>query len=505
MRTDWTFALVLVLCLVPGRLAINAQSQQRALLPVTASGGPRLALVIGNQAYKTGALTNPDNDARDMAVALRQFGFDVTLGSDLSQQRMEETIEKFLGKVNPGAVVVFYYSGHGIQVQDQNYLVPIDFEAATAVEAKYHSYPVNQLLDRLQEQGAALEIVILDACRNNPFRNLRSVGGGLAAMDTGKGTYIAFATAPGRTADDNPNGRNGLFTGELLAELKTGDGTLDQIFNHVRARVTERSGGAQTPWSVSSVVGDYYFRTSNGSAAPPSGVVNAPSADTQLEAEVELWQSIKDSGQAALFEDYLRQYPDGRFASVAKARIAELKPPPAEANAARPSAPAAPTPRGDLPSSASGPQWRRYNYSADGFSADFPIAPGVTKKTITTDSGPVDMRQYLAEDGSTALMIAVSDYGQAGQGRDPDNLMKGAQDGTVKAIGGRLKSSGKIALGGHPGTAFEAESKALRYSARLYFVGTILYQVVVVAPAKDTYTGTERFLDSFQLTAPSQN
>ena len=494
-----------MLCLAAGIPAVNAQSGQKALLPITDSGSPRLALVIGNQAYKSGALTNPDNDARDMAAALEQFGFQVTLGIDLNQQRMEETIEKFLGKVNPGVVVVFYYSGHGIQVQDQNYLVPIDFEAATAVEAKYHSYPVNQLLDRLQEQGAALQIVILDACRNNPFRSVRSVGGGLAAMDTGKGTYIAFATAPGRTADDNPNGRNGLFTGELLAELKRGDGTLDQVFNRVRARVTERSAGGQTPWSVSSVVGDYYFRPS-ASAAPSAGAPSAASSDSQLEAEVELWKSIKDAGQASLFEDYLRQYPDGRFASVAKAKILELKPSTITSNPAnQPPTSVAPVPRDAIPASAMGPQWKNYSYSADGFSADFPIAPGVQKKTVPTDSGPADMRQYLAEDSSTALMIVVSDYGASGQGKDPDNVLKRGQDGFVKNVGGHVMKSQKIALGGNPGIAFEAESKTMHFSARDYMVGTTLYQALVVSLLKEPYSNTTRFLDSFQLIARDQN
>jgi len=485
---------------------MNAQSRQKALLPITDSGSPRLALVIGNQAYRTGALTNPDNDARDMAAALEQFGFQVTLGIDLSQQRMEETIEKFLGKVNPGVVVVFYYSGHGIQVQDQNYLVPIDFQAATAVDAKYHSYPVNQLLDRLQEQGAALQIVILDACRNNPFRSVRSVGGGLAAMDTGKGTYIAFATAPGRTADDNPDGRNGLFTGELLAELKRGDGTLDQVFNRVRARVTERSGGGQTPWSVSSVVGDYYFRPPATMAMPSPGAANAASSDSQLEAEVELWKSIESSGQGTLFEDYLRQYPDGRFASVAKARIQELKASSAPANSANlPSTSVAPVPREAVSASAAGPGWKNYSYPADGFSADFPIAPGVKAMSVPTDAGNVEMRQYLAEDSATTLLISVSDYGAAIQGRDPDNVLKGAQDGFVAKLGGHVTNSGKIALGGYSGVTFEGQSKVLRFSCRYYMVGFRLFQSLVASPLKQPYSGTTHFLDSLQFTARAQN
>jgi len=485
---------------------MNAQSQQKGLLPNTDSGGPRLALVIGNQAYKTGALTNPDNDARDMAAALEQFGFQVTMGIDLNQLRMEETIEKFLGKVNPGAVVVFYYSGHGIQVQDQNYLVPIDFQAATAVEAKYHSYPVNQLLDRLQEQGAGLQIVILDACRNNPFRSVRSIGGGLAAMDTGKGTYIAFATAPGRTADDNPNGRNGLFTGELLAELKRGDGTLDQVFNRVRARVTERSGGGQTPWSVSSVVGDYYFRRPATLAAPPPEAANAPSSDSQLEAEVELWRSIKDSGQATLFDDYLRQYPDGRFASVAKAKVLELRASSAPANPAnQPPTSVAPVPRVAVSASALVPGWKTYSYPADGFSADFPIAPGVKTTSIPTEAGNVETHQYLAEDSSTTLMIVISDYGTANQGRDPDNVLKGAQDGFVGKLGARLTSSGKTTLGGNSGVTFEGQSKVFRFSCRYYIVGSRMFQTVVLFPLKEPYSNTSHFLDSVRFLAHDQN
>jgi uncharacterized caspase-like protein len=273
----------------------------------------RLALVIGNQAYKVGALTNSRKDAEDIAAVLAKYHFDVTLGVDLEQQAMDQKIEDFLGKVSAGATVVFYYAGHGMQIQDQNYLIPVDFQAVSAMEAKYHSYPIDQLLDRLQEKGVALQIIILDACRDNPFKATRSVGGGLAAMSSGVGTYIAFATAPGRTAEDDPEGQNGLFTGELLEQLRKGQGTLDQVFNQVRAKVQERSGGSQTPWSVSSVVGDFYF-------SPPAPEAKASPEET---AQAQ-WETIRSSNNRDLLNDFILANSNSPFAAQAKKLVEDL-------------------------------------------------------------------------------------------------------------------------------------------------------------------------------------
>jgi Sulfatase-modifying factor enzyme 1/Caspase domain len=166
-----------------------------------------------------------------------------------------------------------------------------------------------------------MQILILDACRNNPFRSLRGGSDGLAAMQAGRGTYIAFAISPGKTAADNPGGSNGLFTGELVTVLREAGLSIDQVFNRVRERVSARSHGEQLPWSTSSVTGEFYFRaTIEGSASIPP-----PPRDLSGERELAFWNSIEDENDAALLEEYLRKYPAGKFAGIAKSKLNRLK------------------------------------------------------------------------------------------------------------------------------------------------------------------------------------
>jgi len=239
-------------------LALAAASAQDRR--VTPSDTPRrLALVIGNNDYRNQQqLRNSVNDANAIGSTLRDLGFTVDIRLNLTMVQLEEAAEAFIASVRPGDVALFYYSGHGMQVGEQNYLIPVDFDARTAADAKYKAYAAGRMQDNLEAAGASLQILILDACRDNPFRSLRGAGGGLAAMQAGKGTYVAFATAPGRTADDNVSGGNGLFTAALLEAIRTPGLTLDQVFNRVRAGVSS-ARPEQVPWSASSVVGDFHF------------------------------------------------------------------------------------------------------------------------------------------------------------------------------------------------------------------------------------------------------
>src|ERR1700682_86795 len=159
----------------------------------------RIALVIGNDAYPEKRLHNAVNDARSMKSALEDAGFTVQMRVDATQQQMEAAIDDFTGRGNPGDIALFFYAGHGMQINDQNYLIPVDFQAHTAVDAKYKSYPAQRVQENLEAAGAAIQIIVLDACRNNPFRTWRGGGDGLAAMAAGLGTYIAFATSLGKT------------------------------------------------------------------------------------------------------------------------------------------------------------------------------------------------------------------------------------------------------------------------------------------------------------------
>lgn len=272
--------------------AISICAQRRDLV---VESSQKLALVVGNAAYPKSPLRNPLNDARSVAGSLSELGFQIETAFDLPLRSLEATVNRFVGRVRAGDTVVFYYAGHGIQLEGENYLVPVDFDAKDEADAKYVSYSASRVQERIEKAGARVIVVILDACRNNPFQAARSMGGGLAAMGSGKGTLIAFATGPGKTADDNPRGANGLFTTHLISTLREPGLSLDQVFSRVREKVYRESDGRQVPWTVSSVIGDVYLR---GGSAAPAVVVNPLSRRTEAPVEPVAGDLLRDGNQA---------------------------------------------------------------------------------------------------------------------------------------------------------------------------------------------------------------
>ncbi len=222
----------------------------------------RVALVIGNGAYKAGPLKNPANDARDMAAALRGAGFEVILRENAGLRQMNEAIDQFWNSLKRGGVGLFFFAGHGVQVAGENYLVPVDARIAMEKDVQYECVNAGKVLGRMEDAGNGLNIVILDACRNNPFaRSFRSADRGLAKMDAPTGSLIAFATAPGDVAADG-EGKNGLYTSHLLRHLNTPGLTIENVLKRTRIGVaadSSRLGRKQTPWESSSLMGDFFF------------------------------------------------------------------------------------------------------------------------------------------------------------------------------------------------------------------------------------------------------
>ncbi len=283
----------------------------------TATAEQRVALVIGNADYKDAPLNNPVNDARDVAAKLEQVGFTVILRENTTKQKMEQAISTFGEKLSEGSVALIFYSGHGMQVNGHNFLIPTDARISTEQQIRLQTVDVDVILDQMAAARTRVNLVVLDACRNNPFEHrFRGLSGGLAQMNAPEGTVIAYATAPGKVASDG-EGRNGLYTEELLKAIDRPGIAIEEIFKHVRTGVIQRSSGAQTPWESSSLTGDFYF--SSEKAATKAAPL-APESDK----EALFWDTIKNSRNPASFKAYLAQYPHGTFAGLAAVRIEEL-------------------------------------------------------------------------------------------------------------------------------------------------------------------------------------
>jgi hypothetical protein len=222
----------------------------------------RLALVIGNGAYQTAPLKNPLNDAEDMAATLKHLGFKVILKTNADQRTMEDTIRNFGKQLRNGGVGLFYFAGHGIQLGGRNYLMPVDAKIESESDVKYESVDAGRVLGKMEDAENQLNIVILDACRNNPYaRAFRSDQSGLARMDAPTGSLIAYATAPGEVAADGLE-RNGIFTKRLIHHMMTPNLSIEQVLKRVRIDVARQTNGRQIPWESSSLMGDFYFNFS---------------------------------------------------------------------------------------------------------------------------------------------------------------------------------------------------------------------------------------------------
>ncbi len=296
----------------------------------------RVAFVVGNGAYKNVAqLPNPPIDAKAMAAVLRNVGFDVVEGTNLTRDTMTEKLLDFGKKAQGADVAVFFYAGHGIAISGTNYLLPVDADIKSEMDVKLGSaINIDLTLDQTMSD-AKVKLVFLDACRDNPFaakiksnsatRSV-SVQAGLAEMKSGEGTLIAFATGPGQTALDGQEGTNSPFTRALIAHITTPGVEIQQAMTEVRAQVNEETNKGQLPWGHTNLIGSVYLNpvaaAAPGAAASPAAVATTSGAS---DVELEFWRSVKESNKPEELNAYLTNYPNGQFKSLALARIASLE------------------------------------------------------------------------------------------------------------------------------------------------------------------------------------
>ncbi|MEP2029782.1 MAG: caspase family protein [Paracoccaceae bacterium] len=284
--------------------------------------GKRVAFVVGNSAYQgaLGQLKNPANDAQDMAAKLQDLGFEVILATDLSLRAFRASLLDFANTMEGANTSLFFYAGHGVQVNDENHLIPVDARIARGLDFAGETITVNRIVG-LMNQFTDTSIVLLDACRDNPLTSdipigeqQNGFGRGLARVRADGGSYIAFATAPGNVAYDG-EGRNSPFTAALLQHISTPNIDIRLMMADVRRDVFETTEQRQLPWENNSLIGRFFFDENS----------TLQRLDSASRNEVEAWQAISKSNQREDYAAFLRDFPDGNFASVAKLKVNALE------------------------------------------------------------------------------------------------------------------------------------------------------------------------------------
>ena len=289
-------------------------------LPLHAQAGERVALVIGNSLYPKAPLANPARDARDMTSLLRQAGFVVEQHLDTSKGQLTEAVARFGQRIRDPKVkfALFYYAGHGLQQDWRNYLVPISADIRTAADVKSKTVDVSELLAYMEQATGRSFLVILDACRDDPFAgSYRPAVKGLSQFDAPVGSLLAYATAPGSVAQDG-DGENGLYTSNLLREFAVRGARLEDAFKRVRLNVRLASQGQQVPWESTSLEEDVYLFPS------PRLALSDAEQDRQLEQEINSWVRVRSSNDLQQLAGFIREYPSGSVSELAHARLNRL-------------------------------------------------------------------------------------------------------------------------------------------------------------------------------------
>ena len=309
-------------CLLTRTLASSVGLAATPLAPwanVVPSTPGRAALVIGNDSYRHNPLSNAVNDARAMADLLKQAGFAVHLNVDATREQMIGAINA-LGRTvaqRDVGTALFYYAGHAAQLDWRNYLLPVDGDVESAGDVRQQCVDLGLLLGRLGRVKGKIGLIILDACRDDPFgARFRPPQKGMSQYDAPPGTLLAFATAPGRVALEVQGRANGLYTEHLLRELAVKGARIEDAFKRVRLNVRLASNGVQVPWESTSLEDDIYLF--------PAPKLSEADLERLFREEYEAWNRIKSSANLKDWADYLRRYPNGRFSEVAQVRLRQL-------------------------------------------------------------------------------------------------------------------------------------------------------------------------------------
>lgn len=287
----------------------------------------RVALVIGNSSYsEISALSNPKNDAAVMTKTLKAVGFEVVVLIDGDRRAMGRAVRTFghkLRRAGKDAVGLFYYAGHGIQARGDNYLIPIGALVDDHADLRIEALSASDILEQMESAGNRLNLVILDACRNNPFKGkIRSSNRGLARIQAASGTLVAFSAAPGQVATDG-EGKNSPYTSALIQAMQKPGLTVEHVFKQVRVEVERKTGGQQTPWEESSLLGDFYFTPAKLATAAPAKPFNPPA--TAQSADRAAWAVIQETNSKAVLQAFINEFPDSLYTTFARARLTELE------------------------------------------------------------------------------------------------------------------------------------------------------------------------------------
>ncbi len=295
-----------------------------AAASATAPGSARVALVIGNAAYGMAPLVNPVRDAKVMAALLGELGFEVLALHDVDRQRMHEALAQLAERLKARrATALLYYAGHGVQIDWRNYLLPVDAQLRSAADVRAQGLDVQQVLSVFQSAATHTNILVLDACRDNPFAGGAGGPRGLAPMDAPPGTFFAYATAPGNVADDgSETDGNGLYTRFLLQEMRRPQARIEDVFKRVRLKVRQATEGRQIPWESTSLEDDVVFAT--GEVLAP-----APLAERlrEFDAQRTAWTRVSTTVKVDELVSFVERDPGGPFAELAQFAIDRLAPP----------------------------------------------------------------------------------------------------------------------------------------------------------------------------------